>query len=138
MTIPVSLEHWSLTSHTSNLTKDSGKQHKYLFDIFVVPLLQNLTRRRRYVSSAALGGKLYVMGGYDGHSRLNLVECLDLTQSQLAWNTIAPMHHRRGLAGVCVYKGNDFLLTHAWEHCNLIGYDSDFAEKFVWTRRPWT
>nr|KAG5708496.1 hypothetical protein BaRGS_026223 [Batillaria attramentaria] len=66
--------------------------------------LPSLSRRRRYVSAASVGGKLYVMGGYDGHSRLNLVECLDLTQSQLSWATISAMHHRRGLAGVCVYK----------------------------------
>lgn len=66
--------------------------------------LPSLSRRRRYVSAASVGGKLYVMGGYDGHSRLNLVECLDLTQSQLSWTTVSAMHHRRGLAGVCVYK----------------------------------
>lgn len=58
------------------------------------------------MSAASLAGKLYVMGGYDGHSRLNLAECLDLTQSQLTWVPIAPMHHRRGLAGVCIYKGD--------------------------------
>ncbi|XP_076447771.1 kelch-like protein 12 isoform X2 [Babylonia areolata] len=71
--------------------------------------LPNLSRRRRYVSAASLGGRLYVMGGYDGHSRLNLAECLDLTQTQLSWNPIAQMHHRRGLACVCVYKDGIYM-----------------------------
>ncbi|XP_060063819.1 kelch-like protein 12 [Ylistrum balloti] len=71
--------------------------------------LPNLTKRRRYVAAAALAGKVYVIGGYDGQSRLNTVECLDISADDPVWQTIAPMSHRRGLAGVCVYKGEIYV-----------------------------
>ncbi|XP_055883226.1 kelch-like protein 12 [Biomphalaria glabrata] len=66
--------------------------------------LPNLTRKRRYVSAASVANKLYVVGGYDGQSRLSLVEKLDFTQEKLQWETVTAMHQRRGLAGICVYK----------------------------------
>lgn len=66
---------------------------------------QNLTRKRRYVSAASVANKLYVVGGYDGQSRLSLVEKLDFTQEKLQWEPVTSMHQRRGLAGICVYKG---------------------------------
>ncbi|KAK6176720.1 hypothetical protein SNE40_014964 [Patella caerulea] len=66
--------------------------------------LPGLTKRRRYVSAASVNGCVYVIGGYDGQSRLNSVECLDMTDNESNWVTVSCMHHRRGLAGVCVYK----------------------------------
>lgn len=69
--------------------------------------LPNLSRRRRYVAAAAVNGKVYVIGGYDGQARLNAVECLDLTVEEPAWRSVTPMTQRRGLAGVTVYKGGD-------------------------------
>ena len=66
---------------------------------------QNLTKRRRYVAAASVDGKVYVIGGYDGQSRLSTVECLDLSAEDLHWQTVSSMSQRRGLAGVCVYKG---------------------------------
>ncbi|CAG5129308.1 unnamed protein product [Candidula unifasciata] len=63
--------------------------------------LPNLTRKRRYVSAASVSNKLYVVGGYDGHSRLSLVEKLDFTVEKLQWETVTSMHQRRGLAGIC-------------------------------------
>ena len=50
---------------------------------------------------------MFVIGGYDGNSRLNTVECIDLSEEDLSWHNVAPMHQRRGLAGVCTYQGND-------------------------------
>ena len=52
-----------------------------------------------------MNGKVYVIGGYDGQARLNNVECLDLSAVEPEWHSVAPMLHRRGLAGVTVYKG---------------------------------
>lgn len=73
-------------------------------------MLQNLSRRRRYVASEALNGKVYVIGGYDGQSRLSTVECLDLTSDEPVWKTVSSMQQRRGLAGVCIYKGNSWFV----------------------------
>ena len=67
---------------------------------------QRVNRKRRYVASAAIKSRVYVIGGYDGTSRLNSVDCLDLTEDcGPQWRTVAPMQHRRGLAGVCTYQG---------------------------------
>lgn len=65
---------------------------------------------RRYVSSASLNGKIYVIGGYDGQTRLNSVECLDLTSDEPVWQNVAPMNQHRGLAGACVHKGKPAFL----------------------------
>lgn len=71
--------------------------------------LPNLSKRRRYVAAASVDGRVYVIGGYDGQSRLCTVECLDLSEEEPAWQLVAPMSQRRGLAGVCVYKGEIFV-----------------------------
>ncbi|XP_046356512.2 kelch-like protein 12 [Haliotis rufescens] len=68
-----------------------------------------LTRRRRYVSAASLEGKLYVIGGFDGQSRLSMAECLDMTEDKNMWTIVSSMNHRRGLAGCCVYKGHIYV-----------------------------
>lgn len=64
--------------------------------------LPNLSKRRRYVAAASVDGRVYVIGGYDGQSRLCTVECLDLSEEEPAWQLVAPMSQRRGLAGVCI------------------------------------
>jgi hypothetical protein len=66
---------------------------------------QFMTKRRRYVAAASVKNRLYVIGGYDGQNRLNSVEVLDFSDDDPQWHTVAPMQHRRGLAGVCVYQG---------------------------------
>lgn len=71
--------------------------------------LPNLMKPRRYVSSASLNGKIYVIGGYDGQTRLNSVECLDLTSDEPVWQNVAPMNQHRGLAGACVHKGRIYV-----------------------------
>ncbi|XP_070558637.1 kelch-like protein 12 [Ptychodera flava] len=64
--------------------------------------LHNLSKKRRYVAAASLGNKLYIIGGFDGMSRLNTVEFLDYNNEDEGWNSVAPMNVRRGLAGVTI------------------------------------
>lgn len=66
-----------------------------------------MTSRRRYVTAASIKTKVYVIGGYDGHVRLNTVDCLDLSDETPDWVTVASMHHRRGLAAACSYQGEE-------------------------------
>lgn len=62
--------------------------------------LPSITRKRRYVASVSLHDRVYVIGGYDGRSRLSSVECLDYTADEDGvWYSVAPMNVRRGLAG---------------------------------------
>jgi len=61
--------------------------------------------KRRYVASASIRNKVYVIGGYNGTARLNAVDCLDLSDAEAHWQPVTPMHHRRGLAGACTYLG---------------------------------
>lgn len=67
--------------------------------------MQSITRKRRYVAAASIKTKIYVIGGYDGTARLNSVECIDVGEENSHWHAVAPMHQRRGLAGVCTYQG---------------------------------
>ena len=63
-------------------------------------LEQNIARKRRYVATVSLHDRVYVIGGYDGRSRLSSVECLDYTADEDGvWYTVATMNVRRGLAG---------------------------------------
>ncbi|CAM4751106.1 unnamed protein product [Rotaria magnacalcarata] len=66
--------------------------------------LQSLTKRRRYAAAAAIGKRLYVVGGYDGRQRMNSVECLDLSQENATWQPVASLTYRRALPGVCVHQ----------------------------------
>lgn len=66
--------------------------------------LQPLTKRRRYAAAAAIGKRLYVVGGYDGRQRMNSVECLDLSQENATWQPVASLTYRRALPGVCVHQ----------------------------------
>lgn len=57
------------------------------------------------MAAAAIKTKVYAVGGYDGTCRLNAVICLDMADPDPQWQNVAPMHQRRGLAGVCTYQG---------------------------------
>lgn len=72
---------------------------------FVIGCFQRILRKRRYVAATSIKNKIYVIGGYDGTTRLNSVDCLDLSENDPVWVTVAPMRHRRGLAGACTYQG---------------------------------
>lgn len=70
------------------------------------PNPQSITRKRRYVASVSLHDRIYVIGGYDGRSRLSSVECLDYTADEDGvWYSVAPMNVRRGLAGATTLGG---------------------------------
>ncbi len=67
---------------------------------------QNIARKRRYVATVSLHDRVYVIGGYDGRSRLSSVECLDYTADEDGvWYTVATMNVRRGLAGATTLGG---------------------------------
>lgn len=66
--------------------------------------MPRILQKRRYVAAASIKNKVYVIGGYDGTTRLNSVDCLDVSDNDPGWLPIAPMHHRRGLAGACTYQ----------------------------------
>lgn len=71
-----------------------------------VCLKQNIARKRRYVATVSLHDRVYVIGGYDGRSRLSSVECLDYTADEDGvWYTVATMNVRRGLAGATTLGG---------------------------------
>lgn len=69
-------------------------------------MFQNIARKRRYVATVALNDRVYVIGGYDGRSRLSSVECLDYTADEDGvWYSVATMNVRRGLAGATTLGG---------------------------------
>lgn len=58
------------------------------------------------MASVSLHDRIYVIGGYDGRSRLSSVECLDCTADEDGvWYSVAPMNVRRGLAGATTLGG---------------------------------
>lgn len=58
------------------------------------------------MASVSLHDRIYVIGGYDGRSRLSTVECLDYTADEDGvWYSVAPMNVRRGLAGATTLGG---------------------------------
>lgn len=72
----------------------------------LLPEPQSITRKRRYVASVSLHDRIYVIGGYDGRSRLSSVECLDYAADEDGvWYSVAPMNVRRGLAGATTLGG---------------------------------
>nr|XP_039269607.1 kelch-like protein 12 [Styela clava] len=65
--------------------------------------IASFTKRRRYVSAVTIDNRIYVIGGYDSHLRLNTVECLEYSSDDDGiWYSVAPMHMKRGLAGATV------------------------------------
>lgn len=82
-----------------------------VFDLGVALLSQSITRKRRYVATVSLHDRIYVIGGYDGRSRLSSVECLDYTSDEDGiWYSVAPMNVRRGLAGATTLGGMSWSL----------------------------
>ena len=53
--------------------------------------------------SVCLGGFLYSLGGYDGNSYLNTVECYNSHTKQ--WSHVAPMHYSRSCFATAVCDG---------------------------------
>lgn len=66
----------------------------------------------------SLHDRIYVIGGYDGRSRLSSVECLDYTSDEDGiWYSVAPMNVRRGLAGATTLGGTSRSLH--WQGSSL-------------------
>ncbi|XP_030829309.1 kelch-like protein 12 [Strongylocentrotus purpuratus] len=69
--------------------------------------LPELEHGRRYLATVAHHQRLYVIGGYNGTSRLSSVTCLDFANqdsSDFSWTQCAPMSDIRGLPGSTVYN----------------------------------
>lgn len=60
------------------------------------------------LGAAALDGKLYVCGGYDGVTSLRSVECYDASTNQ--WKPVADMTRQRSAAGVTLFDGQLYSL----------------------------
>ena len=59
--------------------------------------------RRSALGAAVMDGKIYVVGGYDGNSSLNSVECFDPDTNQ--WKFVASMSTMRSATGVTALNG---------------------------------
>ncbi|CAF2210732.1 unnamed protein product [Rotaria magnacalcarata] len=95
--------------------------------------LQSLTKRRRYAAAAAIGKRLYVVGGYDGRQRMNSVECLDLSQENATWQPVASLTYRRALPGVCVHQ-NLIYVCGGFDGSSRLASTECYDEKTdVWT-----
>lgn len=65
------------------------------------------------MATVSLHDRVYVIGGYDGRSRLSSVECLDYTADEDGvWYTVATMNVRRGLAGATTLGGEESFAGH--------------------------
>lgn len=88
--------------------------------------------RRSAVGAAVLGNKIYVIGGYDGNSSLNSVECYDPEMNQ--WKFVASMSTLRSAAGVTTLNGEckvKFpLIAHDFSH--VIAYFEPLRKKIVY------
>ena len=74
------------------------------------------------MASVSLHDRIYVIGGYDGRSRLSSVECLDYTADEDGvWYSVAPMNVRRGLAGATTLGGRLLHRAARASRCGWIG-----------------
>ena len=78
----------------------------------------SMNHARRYVATAALGGLLYAVGGYDGMSVLDSVEVYDPKVDQ--WKGVASMINRRRHVAVGV------LITKVLNKCTEQGEKSSY------------
>ena len=60
-------------------------------------------RPKSYAGCAALDGKIYVIGGWDGHSELSRVDRFDPATN--TWDTVAPLPWPRWALAGCAYEG---------------------------------
>ena len=72
--------------------------------------------RRSAVGAAVLANRIYVVGGYDGNSSLNSVECYDPEMNQ--WKFVASMSTLRSAAGVTSLNGLCFVFVFCFFYYN--------------------
>lgn len=80
--------------------------HRHLFPIFVGWMFTYLVMfllSPIYLYHFASDGLLYSLGGYDGNSYLNTVECYNSQTKQ--WSHVAPMHYSRSCFATAVCDG---------------------------------
>ena len=77
---------------------------KLSFNFFYV----NSAPSRRYVRVGVIRGIIYAVGGYDGSTHLNTVECFDPVRN--SWTPVANMTSRRSSAGVAVINNKLFVV----------------------------
>ena len=65
--------------------------------------ISSMSEHRKYPGAAAIGGKIYAVGGCDSTSRHNSVECYDPSTDQ--WTRLAPMLSCRSGLGLAVLDG---------------------------------
>lgn len=86
-----------------------------------------MAARRIGVGLAVVNRLLYVVGGYDGESRLSTVECYHPENNE--WRVVAPMNVTRSGAGETpvVPFSCRVLLCHiaTWHTCGLLPHTDD-------------
>ena len=87
--------------------------------------------QRSGAGAAALGGFVYVVGGYDGIRQLNSIERYDPEKN--SWKLVCPMMYRRSALGVAMMDGHLYAIG---------GYDGDgflsSVEVYDPDRNSWT
>ena len=76
-----------------------------LFVTYIWCMVKELSRRRRYLAAVMHDANVYAVGGYDGTTRLNTVDCLKFTKGKPSWVSSAPLNVKRGLPGATVLNG---------------------------------
>ena len=75
----------------------------------LLTLLPFFTGKPRSVAGVtALNGRLYVIGGFDGHDYLKDVECYDPQTN--TWTLMQPLNRARSAACVTIMNGRLFVL----------------------------
>jgi kelch-like protein 17 (actinfilin)/kelch-like protein 20 len=67
-----------------------------------------MSTARYCFAAAAVDGKLYVMGGFDGQNRLSSVERYDPATN--AWEAVAPMSTARSCSAAAVFDGKLYVM----------------------------
>lgn len=83
-------------------------------------------QKRCYASVCLLDGKIYAMGGNNGHMRLNSCEvyCPETNQ----WTLIASLNRRRSDADACVHHGRIYIT-------GIFHFQSIFSLRFISYKR---
>lgn len=85
--------------------------------------IANMTIRRSGVACVGFNGFVYVMGGFDGHTRLNSCERYDPSNDE--WTNILDMPHQRSNFGIEVLDDMIFVIggyngLYTLPHCECL------------------
>ncbi len=93
-----------------------------------------LRQKRSVCGAAALGGKMYVVGGYNGERAVETVEEFDPASNQ--WRTVAPIAQRRCSCGCAVLGGQLYVVGGVCGPLALNEVERYDPATNVWTRCP--